>query len=197
MSAPATPRRAFSCISTPQILTAFSLVYSLTAFLTAALRDPKFDPITRHEAGEAIAAIGDKASLPLLREFCDDACAEVAETCRLAVDGMEWKIKQAEGGDDAAAAAAASLGDNAYGSEDPAPAHDDESASVGDLQAILVDTSISLFKRYRAMFSLRNLNTPPAVDALAAGFADSSVGGGACSYDAFLFSRFFLAFFAM
>jgi deoxyhypusine monooxygenase len=31
-----------------------------------------------------------------------------------------------------------------------------------------------LFERYRAMFALRNIGSPAAVDALAAGFSDES-----------------------
>ena len=57
-----------------------------------------------------------------------------------------------------------------------------ESAStVGELEKNLMDTSAPLFKRYRAMFALRDLASPPdlptaipAVLALAKGFADSS-----------------------
>lgn len=57
-----------------------------------------------------------------------------------------------------------------------------ESAStVEELEKNLMDTAAPLFKRYRAMFALRDLASPPdlptavpAVLALAKGFADSS-----------------------
>ncbi|KAJ8487693.1 hypothetical protein ONZ45_g14240 [Pleurotus djamor] len=45
---------------------------------------------------------------------------------------------------------------------------------IQDLKSKLVDTSIPLFQRYRAMFGLRNIGTAPAVDALASGFSDDS-----------------------
>jgi len=45
---------------------------------------------------------------------------------------------------------------------------------VERLRGELVDTNLSLFQRYRAMFALRNIGTPAAVDALASGFADDS-----------------------
>jgi deoxyhypusine monooxygenase len=38
----------------------------------------------------------------------------------------------------------------------------------------MLDTQVPLFERYRAMFALRNIGTPAAVDALAAGFSDDS-----------------------
>lgn len=53
--------------------------------------------------------------------------------------------------------------------------------SIPDLRKTLLDTSLPLFQRYRAMFALRDLCSPPdlptavpAVEALAAGLKDSS-----------------------
>lgn len=42
------------------------------------------------------------------------------------------------------------------------------------LKSKLLDTSLSLFERYRAMFTLRNIGTEDAVLALADGLKDSS-----------------------
>jgi deoxyhypusine monooxygenase len=56
-----------------------------------------------------------------------------------------------------------------------------ESGSIEELEKILMDSKLPLFKRYRAMFALRDLASPPnlptaiaAVHALAKGFADPS-----------------------
>ena len=53
--------------------------------------------------------------------------------------------------------------------------------SIPQLQKALLDSSLPLFQRYRAMFTLRDLASPPdlstaeeAVNALASGFSDSS-----------------------
>jgi deoxyhypusine monooxygenase len=55
------------------------------------------------------------------------------------------------------------------------PKPDGVSAAVVDvLQKDLINKSLPLFQRYRAMFALRNIGTPAAVDALAAGFSDDS-----------------------
>lgn len=56
---------------------------------------------------------------------------------------------------------------NPYKSVDPAPST--SKMDVGDLEKILLDDTLPLFQRYRAMFSLRNLGTTEAVKALAKG----------------------------
>lgn len=57
----------------------------------------------------------------------------------------------------------------------------DEKADIEELQRKLMDTNAPLFKRYRAMFTLRDLASPPdlptavpAIKALATGLHDSS-----------------------
>ena len=49
-------------------------------------------------------------------------------------------------------------------------------SSISSLRTTLLDPSIPLFTRYRAMFSLRNISPPTqeSIEALAAGFADKS-----------------------
>lgn len=70
-----------------------------------------------------------------------------------------------------------------FASIDPAPPISQASRqySILELQEKLLDTHLPLFERYRAMFALRDLSSPPdlptavpAVKALALGFADSS-----------------------
>lgn len=70
-----------------------------------------------------------------------------------------------------------------FASVDPAPplAESSDKPSIASLEQKLLDTSLPLFKRYRAMFALRDLASPPdlptavpAVEALAAGFKDPS-----------------------
>lgn len=68
-----------------------------------------------------------------------------------------------------------------FASVDPAPPMAESSQTVEELEKTLMDTSAPLFLRYRAMFALRDLASPPdlptavpAVHALAKGLADSS-----------------------
>ena len=56
---------------------------------------------------------------------------------------------------------------NPYKSVDPAPST--SKMEVEDLEKILLDETLPLFQRYRAMFSLRNIGTTEAVKALAKG----------------------------
>lgn len=62
------------------------------------------------------------------------------------------------------------MSSNPFSSVDPAPplcGEDDH--SVSHLTQILMDDSASLFQRYRAMFSLRNMQTDESVIALTKG----------------------------
>jgi deoxyhypusine monooxygenase len=68
-----------------------------------------------------------------------------------------------------------------FASVDPAPPLPESQKTVEELEATLMDTKLPLFLRYRAMFALRDLASPPdlptaipAVNALAKGFADPS-----------------------
>lgn len=88
---------------------------------------------------------------------------QVAETCQLAVRRLEWL--QSGGGDDKRRDGEAV--ENPYCSVDPAPPH--ARASVDELRGLLLDESLPLFERYRAMFALRNLGGPEAVLALGEG----------------------------
>ena len=70
-----------------------------------------------------------------------------------------------------------------FASIDPAPPlpQTNVQPSIPELQAALLDIRLPLFQRYRAMFALRDLSSPPdlptavpAVQALASGFSDPS-----------------------
>jgi len=137
--------------------------------LIAVLKDLKDDPIVRHEAAEALGAIGSASVLSILEEFQSDKFTEVSETCEIAVKRVKWKLENGK----------TSEPPSVYESIDPAPPLEDEEKSnsedgtdVNELKQILLDSQIPLFKRYRAMFSLRNDGSEPAVLALAEGLND-------------------------
>lgn len=127
------------------------------------------------QAAEALGAIADPSTLPVLDEFTSDARSEVAETCAIASRRVRWVLER-----DAAGDAAAGLRDrnNPYDSVDPAPAaRVIAREEIPAFAAALVDTSLPLFDRYKAMFSLRNAaeRAPrAAVLALCEGFKDAS-----------------------
>ncbi|KAL7751609.1 deoxyhypusine hydroxylase [Sorochytrium milnesiophthora] len=149
------------------------------AILLRVLGDRDEDAMVRHEAAEALGAIGTSTSdadmLALLERFRDDATepAVVRETCELAVDRIRWEQQRQHAL--ATGAATEQLGESPFTSVDPAPPLPiEEQTNVPDLRAILMDPRRSLFHRYRAMFSLRNIGSEEAVLALAEGFKDSS-----------------------
>ncbi|MEC7744226.1 MAG: HEAT repeat domain-containing protein [Candidatus Thermoplasmatota archaeon] len=58
--------------------------------LIERLRDMEEDVMVRHEAAEALGAIGDRKALGVLEEFKDDRDIVVAESCEVALDLLEW-----------------------------------------------------------------------------------------------------------
>jgi len=135
--------------------------------LITVLKDTQQEPMVRHEAGEALGAIADPVVLDLLKEYSRDPVIEVAETCQLAVRRLEWLQSGGEKQE------AGDVKDpNPYCSVDPAPPATRK--SIPELRDSLLDESLPLFERYRAMFALRNLGSEEAVLALGDGLQCSS-----------------------
>ncbi|KAI1143038.1 deoxyhypusine hydroxylase [Hypoxylon sp. FL0543] len=143
--------------------------------LQKVLADLQEDPMCRHEAAEALGALGDAGNLEILRKFRDREGEDVVikETCEIAIDRIEWENSEQR--------KAEKLHQSDFASVDPAPPMPDSEQTVEQLEKTLMDTNLPLFLRYRAMFALRDLASPPdlptavpAVHALAKGFADSS-----------------------
>lgn len=133
--------------------------------LETVLKDASQEPMVRHEAGEALGAIGNIKVLDLLKRYAEDPVIEVAETCQLAVRRLEWLMNGGqESGEETDL--------NPYCSVDPAPPAPKK--SIPELRTQLLDESLPLFERYRAMFALRNLGTEDAVLALGDGLQCSS-----------------------
>lgn len=90
-----------AAFSSPSALLKHELAYCLgqtrnlhaVAPLRAVLEDLNEDPMCRHEAAEALGALGDASNLELLRRFRDREGEEVVvkETCEIAVDRLEWE----------------------------------------------------------------------------------------------------------
>ncbi|KAL4236502.1 hypothetical protein ACF0H5_004888 [Mactra antiquata] len=127
--------------------------------LVKVLEDKSQEPMVRHEAGEALGAIGSKEALPILEQYCKDPVIEVSETCVLAVERIKYMENEATNSE--------SLSTNPYMSVDPAPPS--VSQDIDTLRQTLLNESLLLFERYRALFSLRNIGTKDAVIALADG----------------------------
>ncbi|GAB0095001.1 Deoxyhypusine hydroxylase [Sergentomyia squamirostris] len=129
--------------------------------LVKVLEDIDQEPMVRHEAAEALGAIGCTEVKPILEKYLKDPIIEVAETCEIALGRLKWIDKKEKLNDN-----------NPYASVDPTPPA--ATKNVAELKVILMDESESLFNRYRAMFSLRNLQTEESILALAAGLKGKS-----------------------
>lgn len=135
---------------------------SAISILIDVLKNLKEDPMVRHEAGEALGAIGQSTDevQSVLNEFAKDPHPEVAETCQLALGRLEWLEQQKKSEE-------SNLSNNPYYSVDPAPPHAQKDVKV--LKDTLLDEDLSMFERYRAMFALRNNGSDEAILALCAG----------------------------
>ncbi|KAL4709890.1 hypothetical protein ACJJTC_003853 [Scirpophaga incertulas] len=131
--------------------------------LRNVLEDKNQDPIVRHEAGEALGAIGDPKLRELLDKYKEDPAVEVAETCQIALQRLEWIASNK---------ANERLSKSPFSSIDPAPPSSEN--NIEHLRKTLMDESKSLYERYRAMFSLRNMATTESITALGEGFKGSS-----------------------
>ncbi|XP_023941263.1 deoxyhypusine hydroxylase [Bicyclus anynana] len=160
------------CFTDESVLLKHELAYCLGQMqdknaipvLINILEDKNQDPIVRHEAGEALGAIGDTDLQSLLEKYQNDPAVEVAETCQIALQRLKW-LKDESINDK-------SLSKSLYNSIDPAPPS--KEVDIEELTKTLLDENKSLFERYRAMFSLRNLQTTESIHALAKGFQASS-----------------------
>jgi len=161
------------CLSDPSALLKHECAYCLgqiqdtsaVPILISTLEDHSQEYIVRHEAAEALGAISNATThdivVPVLQKYSTDADAMVADTCCIAVDLIEWK--QVYNTD---------MLMSPFNSLDPAPPF--EQGNLSCWSTDYLNPSLSLFHRYRAMFSLRNSNSDEAVHVLLKGFTDSN-----------------------
>ena len=61
--------------------------------LVGRLSDVDEHVMVRHEAAEALGAIGDLSAKPILERFLSDSYIEVSESCEVALDLLDWVAK--------------------------------------------------------------------------------------------------------
>ncbi|KAJ2493157.1 deoxyhypusine hydroxylase [Coemansia sp. RSA 2050] len=130
--------------------------------LVAAMAEVSYHDMVRHEAAESLGAMSDISVIPELEKYVNDKCKPLAETCVIALEKIRY--------DHSAEAQLADPRpkDAVYASIDPAPATT-STKSVAELRKTLCDADVGLWKRYRAMFALRDIGTEEAVLALCEG----------------------------
>ncbi|KAK1443418.1 hypothetical protein BgAZ_202940 [Babesia gibsoni] len=126
-----------------------------TDVLIALLEDVREDPM----AAEAIAALGEKQCVDLMRKYENDECVVVRDTCRLALHSLLYG--SSEGNMETVpicSCVSAPISTSAYRAVDPVPcsATPETENSLYALAATLHDESQELYKRYEALFKIRN-----------------------------------------
>lgn len=119
--------------------------------------------MVRHEAAEAMGALGFTDFLPILEKYSQDPDPAIVDTCVLAIDRINYMNDPAN----------QKKSTSVYSSVDPAPPST-ETKDVQVLASELIDPNLALFKRYRAMFGLREIGTEEAVLALCEGLKDTT-----------------------
>lgn len=119
--------------------------------------------MVRHEAGEALGAIGTPDCLQPLMEHINDPCREVAETCQLALQKIQNLKDHPETSNE----------ESPYYTVDPTPALP-ATTPIKVLQETLLNENALMFERYGALFALRNKGGSAAVKALGAVFSAKS-----------------------
>lgn len=135
-------------------------------YLIKCLKDEQQHPMVRHEAGEALGAIGAYSEdiLDLLKKYSNHDSRVLSETCQLALDRLDWYNRGSIGGDEEESPERHESR-SPYDTVDPTPSYP-KTMEIQDLANICCDEKASLFDRYRALFTLRNVKTPAAVEAI-------------------------------
>lgn len=124
--------------------------------LLSILSDENENEIVRHEAGEALGNFKPtKEIVEGLKKYANHPLKPISETCYLAL----MKLKNGVNGV------------SKFGSRDPAPPME---GSFEEARRILLDRNECLYRRYQAMFYLRDLETSDAIHALGKAMEDDS-----------------------
>ncbi|XP_049849818.1 deoxyhypusine hydroxylase-like [Schistocerca gregaria] len=129
--------------------------------LMDTVMDESLNVMVRHEAAEALGALGDVRALSVLENFKDSVIKELSETCEIAIQLIKWKLKHG-----------AIKSDGPFTTFDPAPPS--KSKDFDKLKAGLLNSNFSIFKRYKMLFALRNMNTRQSALAICAAFGTGS-----------------------
>jgi deoxyhypusine monooxygenase len=136
-------------------------------FLISTLQNDLLHPMVRHEAAESLGAIGGNSAEQTLNLYKDHPIAEIRDTCLIALELIHWKKNHPSQIDDNAS-------HPVFMSVDPAPPS--STVDPEQLRSTLLNHNFSLFQRYTALFALRNLGTPRAIEILSEALLDKDSG---------------------
>ena len=140
-------------------------VTKLKSFFERILKED-YPKIVLHEAVEAYGNLDTEIALKLLERFSSEKDGILYETCFLTKKLVDWK-KTSDNGK----LECLNLSKLKFTTNDPAPPYnfkrEPKYASIPLLQSMLLDSeNYDLFERYRALFTLREINTEEAVIAI-------------------------------
>jgi deoxyhypusine monooxygenase len=121
-----------------------------------------------HEAVEALGNINDKNTLNLLEKYrgSGKVIAEIVEeTCEVSQALLKWNAETQNGKTEGL-----DLLKPKFHTNDPAPGFnyvaDKKFADITFLTKMMLDDKVSMFDRYRALFTLRNIYTKESCEAI-------------------------------
>jgi deoxyhypusine monooxygenase len=135
--------------------------------LISTLKNDSLHPMVRHEAAEALGAIGGNSAEEVLNQYKDCSIPEVRDTCLIALELLNWKKNHPDKADD-------NSSHPVFKSVDPAPA-----AAVVDVEQLrktLLNRQLTLFERYTALFALRNIGSNRAIEIMGEALHDNESG---------------------
>ncbi|CDW84373.1 deoxyhypusine hydroxylase [Stylonychia lemnae] len=129
--------------------------------------DEDHPKIVLHEAVEALGNINSENTLKLLKRFENETSEILYETCFLTIKLVEWREKTENGKTEGLNLSKLKFNTT----NDPAPpfnfVREPKYKDIQLLESIILDNeNYDLFERYRALFTLRELNTEEAVIAM-------------------------------
>jgi len=163
-------------LTDPSVLLAHEVAYCLGQMrnpraipsLIDTLQNESLHPMVRHEAAEALGAIGGDNAERILKQFEAHPVLEVRHTCQIALGLIQWKKKNPDSAD-------ANASNSNFKSVDPAPPSGPDTP-LPILKSTLLDHTLPLFDRYRSLFALRNMATPEAIKVLSEALHDKDSG---------------------
>nr|PVC51935.1 hypothetical protein MACL_00001198 [Theileria orientalis] len=124
--------------------------------LSELVEDASEDPMVRHEAIEALAALKSTNYKDLIRRFSKDQCRAVRDTCILALHSLE-----SAGSANICGCTSAPPSTSAYRAIDPVPVEASDEPGSRDLERLselLFNQELAIYKRYEALYKIRAIS---------------------------------------
>jgi deoxyhypusine monooxygenase len=143
------------------------------AFLEKVVSEPSHSDFVKHEAIEALEVFNEDLAMKVLEELKDKQSGIVYETYYLKKKQIEWEKETDRGKSEGI-----EIEESLFDTKEPVVWYnykaDQRYADVGFLQEILLDNvTYDIFERYRALITLREINTEDSLMAICQCFMDS------------------------